>query len=181
MLARELVSILEENNPDYSRVALLQEIEYVQREVLSSPNMLTKAVDTSTGLDPVITPTTEEWTIPNASTISRVYESDYSLPKNVVIQGNTIYFQTGDLNRDYYVRYYKAMPRLTSESMELTIPDDVISYLEDGVEARLSSKEHGSKEEWRYWRKRELPQLRSRLNNSYKWKYPETRTRKYYE
>jgi len=169
MLAKELVTILEENNPDYSRQTLLQEINYIQRMIFGSANQLTLATDPVTSKDPKITPSSAEHTIEGAQRIDRVYKSNFSLPLQVRIQGDTIYFDPNHVGQEYFVRYYKRPQELTSELMELSVPDEYIDVLEDGVEERLSSKEHGSKEGFRYWKLREMPKLQRKLNNNYRW------------
>ena len=169
MLAKELITILEENNSDYSRQTLLQEIEYVQRIIFRAANMVSLVVDPLTGLDPKITPVDLVHVIDDAQKIDRVYKSCYDIPFNLTIEGNTIYFQENMVGKEYFVRYYKKPPKLTSESMELMVPDQYIDVLEDGVELRLESKEHGSKDNWRYWKKNDLPRLQRNLNNNYRW------------
>lgn len=173
MLAKELISILEENNPDYSRQSLLQEINYVQKIVFGAANMYTVATDPSTGRDPKIVPDQTEYVISDAFRIDRIYKENYSIPLNVRIVDDTIYFAPEMVGQEYSVRYHKRINELTSESMELTIPDEYVHYLEDGIEERLSSKEHGSKDGWRYWLKREMPTLRRKLNNNYRWGMPD--------
>ncbi len=169
MLAKELVSILEENNPDYSRQALLDEINFIQRLIFGTANQLNLVTDPATGEDMKITPSATEHVISDALRIDRVYKGNYYNLTDVRIAGDTIYFDPNHVGQEFYVRYYAKMTELTSELMELRVPDEHIDVLEDGVEARLASKEHGSKEEFRYWKSREVPKLRRRLNNNFKW------------
>ncbi len=173
MLAKELVTILEENNPDYSRQTLLNEINYVQRTIFGAANMYTMATDSATGLDPKITPTTTEYVISDALRIDRVYKYNFSLPEPVRIVGDTVYFQESRLGQDYFIRYYTKLQELTSETMEISVPDEYIDVLEDGVEERLSSKEHGSKEGWRAWKRYDMAKLQRKLNNNYRWGKPD--------
>jgi hypothetical protein len=173
MQAKELVTILEENNPDYGRQTLLNEINYIQRLIFGSANKLNLATDPTTNKDPKITPTDAITTIADAQRIDRVYKENFNLPHRVRIQGNVIHFDPNDLGQEYYVRYYERLPELTSELMELSVPEEYIDVLEDGVELRLSSKEHGSKEEFRYWKLRDLPKLQRKLNNDYRWGKPD--------
>ena len=169
MLARELVTILEETNPDYSRQSLLDEINFVQRMILGSANMYSISTDSATGKDPKITPDAEEYVIPDAMRIDRVYKYNFSLPEQVRIVDDTIFFRPEQVGQEYYVRYYKTMPPLTSESQELVIPDQYVDILETGVQERLSYKEHGSQEGWNFWKRRSMPRLQRKLNNNYKW------------
>lgn len=169
MQVREFVSIIEEYNPDYSREAIREEINYVQREVFASRLNFNKAYDPVTGGDIQITPTQVEHVIADAQSIDRVYSSDYSYPMNLHIFGNTIIFKESDLNTPYYVSYYKAPTEYTSESQTLFIPDQFISILEDGVNARIQFKQHGQLDVWTNWKKYELPNLRRKLNKNYKW------------
>ncbi len=169
MLAKELVSILEETNPDYSRQSLLQEINFIQRLILGTANSLNKAIDPTTGKDLQITPATAEHVVTDALRIDRVYSSDYNIPLKVNIQGNTIYFSENNVGQSYYIRYYKKTAELTSEMIELTIPDEHIDDLEEGVLERLASQEHGSREGFRYWKKMIMPRVQRRLNSGYKW------------
>ena len=169
MLAKELVTILEENNPDYSRQELLQEINYVQRTIFGAANMYTLVVDDATGQDPIITPTSTEYIIPDALRIDRVYQTAFAVASPAKIIGNTIYFTPQQVGQQFYVRWYRKPTPLTSELIPLLVPDEYIDVLEDGVENRLESKEHGSKDNWRYWKKKELPVLQRHLNNNSRW------------
>lgn len=173
MLAKELVTILEENNPDYSRQTLLNEINYVQRMIFGAANMYTMVTDPTTGLDPKITPTTTEYVISDALRIDRVYKYNFSLPEPVRIVGDTVYFQESRLGQEYSVRYYSKLQELTSETMELSVPDEYIDVLEDGVELRLSSKEHGSKSDFKMWKRDDMARLQRKLNNNYRWGKPD--------
>jgi len=168
MLAQELVSILEENNRDYSRQTLLQEINYVQRLIFGSTNLYTIATDPATGLDPKLTPDAQEYTIEDAMRIDRVYSTAFELPLDVRIVDNTVFFPSELVGQEFYFRYYKKPQELTSELIELLVPDQYIDVLEDGVEERLSSKEHGSKDGWRQWKRYDLPKLRRKLNINYR-------------
>lgn len=167
MLVKELVTILEEVNPDYSRQALLDEIDYVVREVFSSRLNYNRAVDSATGLDPIITPSSSPHTISNCSGISKVYKNDFDFTEYKIV-GNQIYFKPEQLGSDYYVTYFKRTDIL-SESQTLPIPDELVSTLEDGVSARIQVKQHGQQQVWREWKKYDLPNLRRKLNNNYKW------------
>ncbi len=169
MLAKELVSILEETNPDYSRQVLLQEINFIQRLILGTANSLNKAIDPTTGVDPQITPATAEHVVTDALRIDRIYSSDYNVPLKVNIQGDTIYFDENCVGQTYYIRYYKKATELTSEMIELTIPDEYIDDLEEGVLERLAAQEHGSRDGFRYWKKMVMPRVQRKLNNGYKW------------
>lgn len=172
MQAKELVTILEENNPDYSRQALLDEINFVQRIIFGSANMLTLVTDDTTGDDPKITPASAEHVISDAMRIDRVYKKYYNIPMDVRIQGDTIYFDETHVGQEYYVRYYKKLTELTSEQMELMVPDEHVDVLEQGVELRIASKEHGSYDDWDFWKSRKMPKLKRKLNNNYKWSNP---------
>ena len=169
MQAKDLVSILQEYMPDYSRQTLLSEIDYVHKLALGNANAMTKVTDPTTGCDPLLHIVTEVTVIADAQKIDRVYTSNFDVPISVRISGNTIYFKPDQIDSDYYVRYYKKPANIEVESAYLMIPDDVIDLFEDGVRTRMAVKEHGNSDEWILWRRMSLPKIQRRLNYNYRW------------
>jgi len=170
MLVSELISIIEEYVPGYSRTAIMAEIDYVQREVFASRLNYNRAVDPLTGHDPIITPTQIKTKIADAQQIDAVYTGCISSPSARMIQGDTITFFPEDIGTAFYVRYFVKPTEYTAETIELFIPDQFVSVLEDGVVARIQYKQHGQLQPWVEWKKYQMPALRRKLNANYKWK-----------
>lgn len=170
MLIRELVSILQEYTPDYSRQSLVDIINYVQREVFASRLDYNRAVDPLTGLDYEIEVVALVHTIADAQAIGFLYTNDETIWTERRVVGNTIYFQDGDIGSKFYVRYYLKRPTYTVETQTLVIPDELVSMFEDGCVARMQFKQHGLIDPWIMWKKTELSNLRRMLNNNYRWK-----------
>jgi hypothetical protein len=169
MQAKDLVSILQEYMPDYSRQTLLSEIDYVHKLALGNANAMTKVTDPNTGCDPLLHIATEVTVVADAQKIDRVYKSDYYNSLSVRIVGNTIYFPPEYVGSDYYVRYYRKPWSIETEQSDILIPDDIIDMFEDGVRSRMALKEHGNSDEWTLWRRMVLPKIQRRLNYNYRW------------
>lgn len=176
MEARELVSILERQNPDISRQDLIDEINYVHRIMMSGRGLYTRVLDSTTGDDPKITPTTIAWDLTtdgtpdtDANWIDRVYVSQYECPLDVLIYRNTITFKDEHVGNTYYVRYYKTADAIENESDVLDVPDEYVDILEDGVNARIERIEHGSSDAWNFWKQTDLKKFKWAINKQYKW------------
>lgn len=174
MQAKELVSILERQNPDISRQDLLEQVNYVHRMMLSKRMLINRASDSTTGVDPKITPTTVEYDLStvdsNANWIDRVYKTKYECPLDVnKIYGTTIVFKKSQLGREYFVRYYKKAADILVETDELQVPDEDIDVLEDGVNAYLEKVQHGSREAFAFWKQNDMKKWQWKNDRQYKW------------
>jgi hypothetical protein len=185
MKAKELVTIIGEYNPDWSRQALLNEIEYIQRMMYNHPTMLSRAYSTEAEgvTDPLfIVDENNEVIIPDSFRVEKSYKSDPNYPLSVKLQNNVVRFvdnfafipdPVDPINNPpikevkVRIRYYKKA-LLTSETMDLLIPDQYISTLEAGVTERLAFKEHGSRQDFLSWQKRELPPFWAAVNKDFR-------------
>ena len=183
MLAKELISIIQEYNPSWSRQAIQNDIEYVQRIMYEHTTMWSRAY-TIDGKDPEFTVSDDNTIIiPDAFRIEAVYRSVYTHQMETVFKGNTVYFigsfaEIGvpeEEKTKYKVRYYKKAEPLTSEKQELLIPSEYIDVLEKGVVARMAFKQHGSTEEFNIWKLRDLPKFWGHANQDFRFNRAEIR------
>jgi hypothetical protein len=185
MQAKELVTIIEEYNPDWSRQAILNEIEYVQRIMYNHPTMLSRAYSNETEgvTDPLFTvDENNEVVVSDAFRVEKAYYDDPNCPIEIKTQNNIVRFKD---NLAYIpdpvdpilnppvkevkvrIRYYKTA-LLTGELMDLLIPDQYIDMLEAGVTERLAFKEHGDRQGFVAWRRRELPSFWAGANRDFR-------------
>lgn len=169
MKAKELVDILQQYNPDWTRQALLDVIGYVQRIMVNHPTVFSRAVD-SEGEDPEFNEVDlvgNTLTIDDAFQIEKVYR-DGECPLNVLIQYNTVSFTTPLPSFPIRVRYYTEATELTSEQILLTVPDTFIDLLESGCIARIEQMENGTVDSFRVWKKMELRRYWAEANRNFK-------------
>jgi len=172
MLAKELVTIIQEYNPDWSRQGLLNEIEYIQRMMFDHPTMLSRAYsDEIDGVkDPLFTvDANNEVVVDDCFRIEKVYTSDPTCPLKVKLQNNVIRFADSLVATEVRVRYYKKSI-LTGEPMELLVPDQYIDILEAGVVERIAYKEHRDREPFKLWKKRELTAFWAAVNSDFRFR-----------
>jgi len=172
MLARELVTIIEEYNSDWSRQSILSEIEYIQRMMYAHPTMLSRAYsDEADGVkDPQFTvDVNNEVVISDAFRIEKVYTSDPTCPLDAKLQNGTVRFKDTLVGSLVRVRYYKKSATDIVEGMELLVPDQFIDILEAGVTERLAFKEHRDRQPFQMWKKRELPAFWAAVNHDFRY------------
>ena len=170
MKAKELVNILQRYNPDWTRQALLDIIKYVQRIMVEHPTLYSRAVGADGG-DPTYEVTDlvdYTLTIDDAFQIEKVYY-DGCAPLDVLIQYNTVTFQTLP-SSPFRVRYYEKAIKLTSENMELEVPETFVDLLELGCIARIEQQENGLADSWRIWKQRELRRYWGMANRNYRYR-----------
>jgi hypothetical protein len=173
MLAKELVTIIYEYNPDWSRQALLNEIQYIQRMMYDHPTMLSRAY--SDEIDGVKDPSfivdeNNKVIVDDCFRIEKAYISDPTCTLKVKIQNNVIRFEDSLVATTVRVRYYKKSPTYLVEGMTLLVPDQQIDILEAGVVERLAYKEHRDREPFKAWKRRELPKFWASANKDFRFK-----------
>jgi hypothetical protein len=177
MLAKELVTIIEEYNPDWTRQGILNEIEYIQRMMYAHPTMLSRAFsEDATGVtDPQFTVDVNNQVVledadgkPLCFRIEKVYQSDPTCPLDTKNQGNVIRFVDSLVGTNVRVRYYKQSTTDMAEGMALLVPDQFIDILEAGVTERLAFKEHRDRQPFQMWKKRELPAFWASVNKDFR-------------
>ena len=170
MKAKELITIIEEYHPDWTRQGILNEIQYIQRMMYDHPTMLSRAYSTEADgtKDPQFTvDVNNEVIISDAFRIDKVYKSDPTCPLDVKLQGNIVRFVDTLVGSTVRVRYYKKSV-LTGEQNELLVPDQYIDILEAGVTERIAFKEHGDRQNFQLWKKRELTEFWSKVNRDFR-------------
>ena len=157
MKAKELVDILQRYNPDWTRSALWNIIDYVQRIMVEHPTQFSRVIGTDGG-DPEFEETDlvdGVLTIADAFHIEKVYREG-ECPLDVTIQYNAITFPDTLPSFPIRVQYYKTSTRVLSDNIELDVPRSYQHLLELGCIARIEMQENGSPDAWRVWEQREL-------------------------
>jgi hypothetical protein len=181
MQAKKLVNILQRYNPDWTRQALLDVIDYVQRIMVNHPTTFSRAVSTD-GEDPEFELSDlvgNTLTIDDAFRIEKVYK-DGQCPLDVLIQYNVVTFPTPLPSFPVRVQYYIGSSELTSELIELNVPDTFIDLLEAGCIARIEQMENGTPDSFRVWKQRELRRYWAEANRNFRYKKSPTYSRKLY-
>ena len=145
MQVKKLVNILQRYNPDWTRQALIDVIEYVQRIMVNHPTTFSRAVD-SDGKDPEYEVTDlvgNTLTISDAFKIEKVYKEG-GAPLDALIQYNVVTFPTPLPSFPVRVQYYKSALEDLVESDTLDVPDTFIDLLEAGCIARIEQMENGT-------------------------------------
>jgi hypothetical protein len=73
-------------------------------------------------------------------------------------------FNPGDTTDKYYHQYALKAPNITSEKVNIPIPEQHHFAIADGVLARIRSEKFGDASEWNYWMKRTMLDIVSELN-----------------
>lgn len=176
MLASEVVGMLERENPDISRMDLLEQVNFIHRMMVVGRSQLTLIKDSSTGGDYNFVAPSESFSLSDVigipiQFIDRFYIKDYACPLlDVESYDDDVYMPSKYVGKKLYVRAYRAIEDITSEMDELFVPDDSIDVLLMGVSAYLEKIEHGSMRTYVEWRDTVLKKWKWRLNKSYNWK-----------
>lgn len=186
MRTSALVGYIQRRAKDWDRQSILDMIGDVQTIIFSEPTSYMRVIDESTGVDPVLTTVsgTYSYTISGAHVIENIssspflYEQTYGIPniamypKFRTVRGNEsvdakIIFSEDPGDATYYVKYYRRPNELTSESIQLEIPQEYhITHVAYAVLGMIEMAEHGTSEKYDIFYGRLLDDIRSSLNSS---------------
>lgn len=177
MTAGNIVSMLTRQNPDISRIDLLDQVNFIHRLMTGERSELTKIIDPSTGIDYRIT-------IPSASFdvggiiigvtvnhVDKLYSTHYNRPlQGVHAVGSTVKVPVSAVGDEYFVRMYRPANELLDESDEIDVSDEDIDVMIMGINAWIEQIQHGSVRSFQEWKARELKKWKwSKLNKTYNW------------
>lgn len=186
----ELINRLRRQAPRWSRASLLKLIDAEQRYALSTPVSVLRLFDGTTGKDPILTTVSGQSVYEISSAegfdsdvwkVTRVRTTDgteiaitdeygesnsvRSIPAKGSDSAKIIFnFDPGD-SKTYYLECYTYPQELSSENVELTIPDEFVdSYLYEAVIGQIEKSEHGVSNTYNTYLETLLPSLRNELN-----------------
>lgn len=172
MQTSELVTLIKREASGWSRDLIRSLINNMQFMMMAKPLAQTRIIDPDTGLDPVLTTTAADFTYYGNTTdipqfpagveawrIVDVYtgnidDDTYEQIKCTKFDGTVsaaAYFtlQTDPGVSSYNIRAYKKPTAVTSESIELTIPENkCLDTLYEGVMGWIEKTDNGKSERW---------------------------------
>lgn len=194
MQTSSLIALIKRQAPEWSNEEIRELIDDVQLIMLSKPLEANRSIDTSTGLDHVLTTTTGvyeyEISIANGFTddalfIESVYstsdpEPAYNYDENRVESGEDVYsipatrsnlariiFKDDPLGNDFYIRCYKKPTSVSMQYTALTIPEWWhVKGVRVGVLGLIGEVEHGLSKYWDRFEKEVLPQFWNEMNRT---------------
>lgn len=90
-------------------------------------------------------------------------------------------FNPGTTTQKYYHQYAFKAPDISSQAVNLSIPEHLHLSVIDGVLARIRSERFGDNSEWQFWMKRTMTDIVSELNQGAQPYTSETPTRPEYK
>ena len=194
MQTSSLIALIKRQAPGWSNEEIRELIDDVQLIMLSHALEFNRSIDTSTGLDHVLTTTTGiyeyEISIANGFTddalfIESVYtttdpEPAYNYDEDRVEDGEDVYsvpatrasvakviFKDDPLGNDFYIRYYKKPTSVSMQYTNLSVPEWWhIKGVRVGVLGIIEEVEHGTSRNWERFEKEVLPNFWNEMNTT---------------
>lgn len=181
MLLRSLISLTEKDAPNWSRDNIREIYNEVQKIILTQkPVAAMRMFDSTTGKDPKITTTagtysydvdTDAGFSDNAWKIIAVYKTSIDDPTDVLtypasknISAKFI-FKSDPGAQDYYIRAFKLPTEVSSESVQLVIPESYhISHVREGVVGMIEKMDSGRSERWEKFIEVQVPEILAQMN-----------------
>jgi hypothetical protein len=186
MLTSSLITLIKKDASDWSRDNIRELVNEVHRMCLTEkPVGHMRVYDSTTGKDPILTTIagTYEYDLDissigfNVYTATTVYGSPETVdsPEDVIIFDATrgvdckVVFKNDPGTSSYYVTAYRIPPEITSESIQLAIPENYhLSHIKEGVIGLIEQADSGRSERWQNFINKLLPSLQYNLNKSNK-------------
>lgn len=183
MQTSALITLLNNEFPDWSRVRLLTYLNEIQNIIFtkSSTNQM-RMYDSTTGLDPTITTThaTYEYYINttngfsyNAWRVGAVYSEDITDPEDVLVfdaqpgSAAKIVFKQSPGTATYYVRCYRPPVQLTTETVQLEVPMGYhLTHVYEGIVGLIEINRSGKSERWEKFQRVLLPELITKMSEA---------------
>ena len=190
MLTRSLISFIQRNAPNWADDPVREMIDEVHYMIMAKPLSQNLVIDPATGTYPQITKEedTELYELTGFSLGLDDTENDHDYdamhveavsihkdfnPSDIVsvrkTEGDretaaTITFKEGE-ESDVYVRYYRKPRRISSNLIQLQVPEQYhISHVAMGVLGLIEIAESGSSQKWEMFYNQKLPQLWYEMN-----------------
>ena len=134
--------------------------------------------------------------------IERYYPSNYNFRQTTYVYGNKKYYRIlvksftassgaiatltffdnpGTTTQTYYHLFSIQPINLTSEDIQLIMPEDQDLNLIDGVLARVRDEKFGDKTDWQHFKRFTKPEMQARFNDGAQGRLHETQTRREYQ
>lgn len=147
MITSTVVTLIKRAAPDWSRSQILDLVNEVNRQMLQHEVNGVRAISTTTGVDEKLTTVAAQYVYEVATTaspafsydgwlVTKVYSSTSDEDSDVActtIPGNRdtkakIIFDSDPGGSEYYVRYYKEPTSISSESVQIEVPESGGKY-----------------------------------------------------
>ena len=182
MLTRSLITFIKKQAPNWTRDNIREIVDEVHKLCFSDTCGRLRVFDSTNGADPKLTTTsgTYEYTVDtdndysyDAWNITNVYESDEGNPADCIAlpatqnSGAVIRFYSNPGTGTYYMRVYKKPTPISSESIQLEIPDGmIVTHFQEGVLALIEQSENGKSDRFQIFTNTKLKEIRNALNRS---------------
>lgn len=183
MLTSALITLIQKQYPDVSRVIILELMNEIQKMIYTQNAVSSmKMIDSTTGKDPVLTTVDGTYSYDisvtagfeqNAWRVIDVYAEEISDPEDVNLLDATpndaakVIFKDNPGNGDYFIRAYRFPTEVSSESIQLTVPSAYhISHIFEGVCGFIEKLRSGKSERYDIFMKGLLPDMIKKLSDT---------------
>lgn len=183
MLTSALITLVQKQYPDVSRVIILELMNEIQKMIYTQNAVSSmKMISSTTGIDPVLTTVAGTYSYDIATTtgfehnawrITDVYTSDISEPEDVTLFDATpseaakVIFKENPGTGNYYIRAYKFPTDVSSESIQLTVPNAYhLSHIFEGICGFIEKLRSGKSERYDIFMKSLLPEVVKKLSDT---------------
>lgn len=183
MLTSSIITLAQQRYPDVSRVMFLEYLNQIQKMIYAQNAVSSmRLYSTTTGKDPVLTTVdgTYEYIITSLTgtsylpwRINVVYLETIDKPTDVMVIDAPpsgyckVIFRDNPGTQNYFIRGYKMPTELTSESMQLTVPDSYhLTHVFEGLCGIIENARNGKSEKWEVFTKILMPDLTKKLSDT---------------